>query len=82
MSFPLLLYVLRGEQNREGYGNQSGQYQHNLGGDYKWYQSHALVGSVNPTCVPVTGVDCRNPKGGPTIHEIPHRLKKHMGMCL
>ena len=40
-----------GEQNREGYEAPKRTISTQLGwGCYRWYQSHALAGSVGPKC--------------------------------
>ena len=71
-----------GEQNRKGVWAPKRTVSTQLGwGRYKWYQSHFLARSVDPTredaCTP-KGVDCRDPKGGLAIHGIPYRLGKHI----
>ena len=57
---------------------------HNSRSD-RWYQSHALAGSVGPTpedSYAHKRVDCGDLKGGLKFHGIPHRLGKHVRIYL
>ena len=49
-AFSLTVVCFEGEQNHEGYEAPKRTISTQLGrGHYRWYQSHALAGSVGPT---------------------------------
>ena len=55
-------------------------------GRYRWYQSHALVGSVGPTredsCAHKGWIVVTQKGGGLAFHRISYRLEKHMNMFI